>query len=457
MDAKHPASTQCVKRDTRPVNSGSPIAHDPGVHRIFAWVIVLLAVPAASGYSVLTHEAIIDSAWDKNIQPLLVKRFPQAAADDLRQAHGYTYAGCIIQDMGYYPFGSKFFSDLVHYVRSGDFVVAMVRDAQDLNEYAFALGALAHYAADNHGHPIAVNPAVGIEYPKLAEKYGSSVTYAENPSAHIKVEFGFDVLQVARGRYAPQAYHDFIGFQVSKPVLERAFRDTYSLELKDVFSNLDLALGTYRHTVSSLIPEMTRVAWNLKKDELAKAEPGVTRRKFTYNLSRASYRKEWDGKYERPGTGARLLAFLFRIMPKVGPFKAAGFKTPTPQTAKLFEDSFDQTLDQYRSLLAGVGEDKLALENRDFDTGQPTRPVEYKLADNAYSKLAIKLAQKDPQDLDRKVLDNILGFYRDLNLPYASKNDPQQWSELMAALGKLEAGPGVPRNPAAAETSLSSK
>ena len=75
-------------------------------------------------YAVLSHEAIIDSAWDANIRPLLLKRFPNATPEEMKEAHGYAYGGVIIQDMGYYPHGSKFFSDLTHYVRSGDFVSA---------------------------------------------------------------------------------------------------------------------------------------------------------------------------------------------------------------------------------------------------------------------------------------------------------------------------------------------
>jgi hypothetical protein len=398
----------------------------------------LLVCPALQAYSVLTHEAIIDSAWDANIKPLLLKRFPNATPDDLVQAHAYAYGGCIIQDMGYYPFGSKFFSDLVHYVRTGDFVKALIDESQDLNEYAFALGALAHYAADNQGHSVAVNPSVAVEYPKLESKYGKSVTYADDPTAHLRVEFGFDVLQVARGAYAPQSYHDFIGFKVAKPVLERAFQDTYSFELKSIFTSLDLALGTYRHAVSSTIPEMTRVAWNLKKDELVKASPGITRRKFVYNLSRASYRKEWDGEYQKPGIGARVLAFFLRILPKVGPFKAAALKPPTRQTALWFEDSFDKTLDMYRGLLAEVPQHQLKLPNRDFDTGRLTAPAEYKLADNAYSKLAIKLAAADPTAVDSKMRDNILVFFKDMDAPFDTKKNPQDWQKTVAAVDKLK-------------------
>ena len=135
--------------------------------------------------------------------------------------------------MGYYPFGNKYFSDLTHYVRSGDFIVNLLKEASDLNEYAFALGALAHYSADNCGHPT-INQVVGIEFPKLARKFGKEVTYEDNPKAHIRTEFGFDVTQVAKNRYTSDRYHDFIGFEISKPVLERAFLDTYGIPLSEV-------------------------------------------------------------------------------------------------------------------------------------------------------------------------------------------------------------------------------
>jgi hypothetical protein len=398
---------------------------------------LLLFRPSLPAYSVLTHEAIIDSSWDASIKPLLLLRYPKATAQDLTDAHAYAYAGCILQDMGYYPFGSKLFSDLVHYVRSGDFVLNLIHESHDLNEYAFALGSLAHYAADTQGHSIAVNRAVPIEYPKLERKFGKTVTYEDKPSAHIKVEFGFDVVQVARGNYAPQSYHDFIGFKVSKELLERAFRDTYSLELGDIFGNVDLALGSYRKAVSSVIPGITRVAWNLKKDDLQKQ--GVSRKKFVYNLSRASYRKEWDGKYQEPGIGSRILAFFLRILPKVGPLKALSFKPPTPQTEKFFEDSFDRTMDLYRKLTGDVRASRLKLENRDFDTGNVTKPNEYRMADNAYAELAVKLADKDPASVDPKLRANVLEFFHDLDLPFAAKKDAKKWKKTVAALEKLKA------------------
>jgi Zinc dependent phospholipase C len=410
------------------------------VHRagIFFAALLFLPLPMPA-YSVLTHEAIIDSAWDRSIQPLLLRRFPQSSPDDLLHSHAYAYAGCILQDMGYYPFGSHFFSDLVHYVRSGDFVVNLVRTSENLDEYAFALGALAHYAADTEGHSIAVNRSVAMQYPKLAQKFGDRPTYADKPSAHLEVEFSFDVLQVAHGNYAPKAYHDFIGFAVSRPVLERAFRQTYSLEISDVFTNVDLAFSTYRRAVSSVIPIMTRAAWQIKKADLKKAQPRVNRRAFVYNLSRASYRKEWGRDFTEPGFKTRVVAFLLRILPKIGPLKALAFKNPTPQMDLLFQTSFDRTMEVYRGLLGAVGSSTLTLANRDFDTGEITRPTEYKLADNAYCELAIALARKDASAVDPQLRRNVLEFFRDTSLPFATKANVSRWNDTLAAIEKLKA------------------
>jgi hypothetical protein len=236
-----------------------------------ALVMLLLGfLTRVHAYSVLSHEALIDAAWETGIRHLLQKRFPNATPDELRRAHGFAYGGSIIQDLGYYPHGSHFFSDLVHYVRSGDFIQALIRNSQDLDEYAFALGALAHYAADNNGHRMAVNRAVPILYPALRKKYADVATYEDDPAAHLKTEFGFDVLEVAKERYAADNYHNFIGFEVSKTLLERAFQEIYSIPLRSLFSNMDEAIGSYRYTVRTVIPKATNVAWVLKKKGLVR-------------------------------------------------------------------------------------------------------------------------------------------------------------------------------------------
>lgn len=406
--------------------------------------LTLLLAQASLGYSVLSHQAIIDTTWKDSLRPLLLKRFPQATEEQLREAHAYAYGGAIIQDMGYYPFGSKFFTDLAHYVRSGDFIEALLAESQDLNEYAFALGALAHYAADNDGHALGVNRAVPIIYPKLRARYGNEVTYVEDPTAHIKTEFGFDVVQVARGNYASDSYHDFIGFKVSKDVLSRAFLKTYGLELKDQFVSLDLAIGTYRRTVSGLIPEMTRVAWELKKDDITKAHPGMTQEKFLYNFSRADYDKEYGKEYKEPGFGAKLVAGLVRVLPKVGPLKALNFKPPTPEAERLFIESFNAALERYRTLLAQARTGKLDLQNTDFDTGRPVRAGEYKLADDTYAKLLEKLAKHDFENTSPELRRNLLAFYNDPNAPNATKRDKDDWRATQRALDQLKAVQGQP-------------
>jgi hypothetical protein len=265
---------------------------------------------------------MVDSVWDSSIKVLLLERFPDATADELTAAHAYAYGGSIIQDLGYYPFSSKFFSDLTHYVRSGDFILSLIRNSQDLNEYAFSLGALAHYAADNNGHRIATNLAVPLLYPKLRLKFGNLVTYADDPLSHLKTEFGFDVFQAAKGRYAPDGYKGFIGFEVSKPVLERAFEETYGMKIEHVFANFDLAIGSYRRTVSSVLPAMTRVAWQIKKQEIMKDAPGTTQKKFLYNIS-APAEKNWGTTYQNRDAARRFWPFSSASFPR-RPIRGAG-------------------------------------------------------------------------------------------------------------------------------------
>ncbi|HTM50010.1 MAG TPA: zinc dependent phospholipase C family protein [Bryobacteraceae bacterium] len=393
----------------------------------------LCSLDAARGYSVLTHEAIIDSTWKDWLEPLLRKRFPESNQDQLRVAHGYAYGGAIIQDMGYYPFGSKFFSDLAHYVRSGDFVLALIEESQDLNEYAFALGSMAHYAADNNGHREAINRSVPIIYPKLERRFGRTVTYADDKVSHLKVEFSFDVTQVAQGNYAPEKYHDFIGFEVAQKLLERAVPRVYGLKLSDLI-NEELAIGTYRYAVSSIMPTVTKAAWKLKKDEIVKAQPSMTQKKFVRNLSRSSFEKKWGSKYQRPGFAARFLAFVFKLIPKVGPLRVFAFHAPTPETERLFMKSVNETLDQYRRMLAEHRRGALRLPNENFDTGEPLKPGTYKLADLAYAKLVDKLNGK-PVPAELRI--NILAFYSDMNAPFANKKDEKAWKKLVAQLDAL--------------------
>ena len=402
----------------------------------------------SAAYAVLAHEAIIDSAWNTNIRPLLLKRFPNATGEEIKEAHGYAYGGAIIQDMGYYPHGSHFFSDLTHYVRSGDFILALLRDSKDLDGYAFALGALSHYAADNEGHLMAVNRSVPLLYPNLKKKYGDVVTYEENPLAHVKTEFGFDVLEVAQGRYAPESYHDFIGFGVSVPLLEQAFQETYGLDLKSVLSDEDKVLGSYRYDVSRLLPKATRIAWSLKKDQIMKDQPGMTKRRFLYNLSRASYQKNWGKEYQQPTFGERFLAFLVRILPKIGPLKVLQLRTPTPEAERMFECSFDASLQRYRNLLDQEATGHLDLPNDNFDTGGVTGPGKYWLNDETQAELLNALAKQSFSGASPGVRAELLEFFARPDAPYATKRKPKKWAKVQAELEQLRraASPVAVRN-----------
>jgi len=412
----------------------------PIARALAAVVVVLLVWPRpASGYAVLAHEAIVDAAWRDEIRPLLLERYPQATPEELKTAHGYVYGGAIIQDMGYYPHGNHLFSDLTHYVRSGDFILALLADAQDLNEYAFALGALSHYAADNDGHSIGTNKAVQILYPKLGRKYGGVVNYEQDPLAHLKTEFGFDVLEVAKQRYAPDSYHDFVGFGVSKRLVEQAFCETYGLELKGLLPDEDRAFESYRRAVSKLIPKATRIAWALKKDEIQNDIPTMTRQKFLYNLSRASYEKRWGNNYQKPSPGEQFLAFLWKLLPNWGALKVLAFKTPTPQTEQMFEHSFNVTLDRYRALLKQVDGRTLKLANQNFDVGDATGPGVYFKNDDAHAQLLEELAKKNFAEASREIRNELLAFYADPSADYSTKKRKKVWAKLQADLAGLKA------------------
>ncbi|MGV3585400.1 MAG: zinc dependent phospholipase C family protein [Adhaeribacter sp.] len=396
-------------------------------------------VAPAKSYSVLTHQAIIDVVWQNGLVPVLKKKYPHATPEELRIAHAHAYGGAIIQDMGYYPFGSKFFTNVVHYVRTGDFILNLIAEAQSLNEYAFALGALAHYYADNNGHPLATNKAVPLVYPKLKKEYGEVITYEQDPLAHVKMELGFDVLQVARGNYAPENYHDFIGFEVSKEVLERAFRKTYGLELNKQFMSLDLAIGTYRRTVSNFFPALTKAAWNMKADEIQKAKPGATRRQFQYRISKASYTKTWGNNYREPNLWEKFLSWMLRLLPKIGPQRPLTFKPPTPEAEKLFMQSFTATVDKYSLALKATATQTLQLSNTDFDTGEKIKPGDYGKADETHLELLLELAKLEFKTLTPDLKKALLQYYAKPEVALKKEEDEKEQKAAKIALQQLRA------------------
>ncbi len=416
---------------------------------------VLVAAPLLKGYSVLSHEALIDAAWKPFIVPLLLSRYPYATPAQLREAHAFAYGGCVIQDMGYYPLGNKFFSKLTHYVRTGDFVEALLNDSRNINEYAFALGALSHYVADSTGHPVAVNISVPKMYPRLEQKYGNRVTYEEDPTAHIMTEFSFDVVQITGAGYLPRTYHNFIGFNVPKRFLCRAFQQTYGLKLTRLFWSERLSLWLYKLSASEIIPDIGQILWRQRRKELYRVNPQIVTARFAYRLSPENYKRpyrrrgrfrrlepwmwHWRSAAKRANVRfiSRVLVLFIEVMPKVGPLRTLRFKPPTVQVQDLFIRGFDVTVSRFDSDLSDLRNGDLVLHEENLDTGRSVQVGRYFLADETYAKLLNDLAKHHFRSLTPGLRQNILSFYQNLGAPIVSKEQPQKWRRVVRELSVL--------------------
>jgi hypothetical protein len=380
-------------------------------------ISLIFSFSSTQAFSLLSHEAIIDASWEKSIRPLLKFKFPKATDEDLKTAHAYLYGGSIVPDIGYYPFGSVFFTNLLHYVRSGDFVQAAVSEAKDVNEYAFALGLLCHYHADKYGHGLGTNLALPVLFPEERKKHGDTITYEEDKTKHIKVEFGFDVMQTVKGNYATKDQHDFIGFKVSETVLKRAFLNTYGFEISDVFKSLPLAIETFRFTVKQLIPELTKDAWKVRSGMITKINPLATKSSYTKKYDRKKYREEFG----RPQVKSSLLSFIMGIIPKIGPFAGLKFKEPSEEAEKIFDDSFKAILNNYTAMLDQMKHETVKPVNINFDTGKKTMRNEYALADKSYYKLLRKHEKNEFRNVTPALKKNLLGFYLSTESTIVSK------------------------------------
>lgn len=399
--------------------------------------IVGLLAGSAHGCSVLSHEALVDALWDVTLQPVLKGRYPNATQEELKAAHAYAYGGAIIQDLGYYPHGNEQFSDLTHYVRTGSFVVSLIAEARDINELAFALGALSHYSSDTLVHRFATNPGEAVLYPKLQRKFGPVITYEQDPAAHLKTEFGFDVLEVAKGNFAPEAYHNFIGFAVAETLLERAFRDTYGLELSDMFPDFNKTMGSYRWAVSNMIPKATRIAWAERAHDIEDSQPGMTQSKFIYVMSRSSYERDWGKQYDKPKPGDRVLAVLVKLLPPVGPLRALRFKMPTSDVEKLFMRSFDHAAKEYGTELQAERAKKLELKDVNYDLGESAAPGTYALQDQSYAYWLNQLARARFQTVTPQISEELLTYYRNPDAPFATRKNTKEWNRLLLQLQSL--------------------
>jgi hypothetical protein len=444
-------------------------------------VLVGIGVAPASGYSLLTHEQLIDLTWDDAIVPLLLSRYPNATQEELEKARAYAYGGCVVQDIGYYPFGRVQFSNLTHYVRSGDFVVSLFRNAKDVNELAFAVGALSHYVGDSIGHPLATNLAVPIEFPKLGAKYGREVNYAEGKHQHVRVEFAFDIFEDAHQRTAPINYLRHIGLQLSMRQLSLAYYQTYG-----IYPNFSGIRGrrvnqtAYRFAVRSFIPAIADalVLINRKHEPPDVETPEA--QALHSEIAAMAAANHWARYRRRPGIGLWLLAAVIRIMPKVGPLQLAAVKGPTPQAEADYEHSLALSSAAMRRMLrrftppdkrrppphlpaleekaeqpsselttsrraASVSQVRMdpdhPLPNRDLDTGNVVEPGGYSLTDKTYTDLLHILASQTNLTIPPGIKQDIQAYFANPNAPITVKKDPKGWSRVQKELATLSAMP----------------
>lgn len=368
--------------------------------------------------------------------PNLRARFPKVSERELGEARAYAYGGSHLPDLGYFPLGNRLFSDLLHYVRTGDFVNTLATEASTPQEYAFALGALAHYEADRIGHPDATNRAVALMYPKLAEEHGERVTYADSPSAHLETEFRFDIIQVAHRAEIPGLFEHAMDFQVPRPLLERAFRKVYGLGLDDLFTSYEVALGTYRWGFRTLLEEATGIAWKLYRGDISTVEPTATSQTFVFRLPRADFEKQFGKAFLEPGYFVRFVSLLGNLLPNVGPLKRLPYKPLPAEVRQLYADGFHHAVATYQATLANSGSGRLRLANVDLDTGRATHAGEYELADKAHAELLQRLAREHFANLPAGLGADLLAYYRDIDAgtPGMDADDKQ---EVLSALAQL--------------------
>jgi hypothetical protein len=401
-------------------------------------LVLLLGSPRpAGGYSVLTHEELIDLTWNDSIRPLLLQRYPNLTPAQLREAHAYAYGGCVIQDLGYYPFGKPLFSNLLHYVRTGDFIRALFRDSQNANDVAFAIGALSHYYGDIIGHPEAINLAVGEQFPALAAKYGPNVNYAEGRHQHVRAEFAFDINDIVKRRLAPESYLNRIGFAVPVPLLARAFYDTYGLDLAKLLGHHTPTLQGYRYAVRTLLPRVAYAETLLHRKRMPPDVAGPELDDFNRQIAALAAADHWAAYRGHAGFGTHLLAGVIFILPKVGPLSDLAIRGPTSADEQDYVKSLMLTASTLRQTLAQATHAS-PLPNKDLDTGDDVYPGTYSLEDCAYVDLLHEMTGDPTQPIPFGIKRDLLAYFADLSKVKYVQSKPRLLAQVKADLPVLQ-------------------
>ena len=381
---------------------------------ILVVLLVLTGARPAGAYSVLTHEGMVDFLWADSIQPLLLQRYPGLTAAQLREARAYAYGGCVIQDMGYYPFGKEILSDLLHYVRTGDFIRSLFRNAKSADETAFAIGALVHFYGDTIGHPNAVNKAVASEFPDLAAKYGPNVNYAEGPRQHVQAEFAFDVNELVKHRLAPERYLNHAGFQVPVALLGKAFYETYGLHLDKVMRQHRPNMKGYRFSVRKLLPSVAYAEMLLYGKRMPADTPGPELDQFNALVAKTAASERWDQYRTHPGFGTHIMAGVIFLLPPVGKLGYLKIHPPDVATESDYVRSVLKTADVLQQTLAAATRSG-KIPNDDLDTGNHVYPGTYPLEDYAYADLLHEMVGNPQSPIPFGIKRDLTAYFADLS------------------------------------------
>jgi Zinc dependent phospholipase C len=426
---------------------------------LFLPLTLLLCCMPAGGYSLLTHEQLIDLTWKESIVPLLLSRYPNLTPEELEHARAYAYGGCVIQDIGYYPYGDKSFSNLTHYVRSGDFVVNLFRNASNANELAFAVGALSHYIGDSLGHPLATNIAVPVEFPKLGAKFGPEVSYAEGQDQHVQTEFAFDINEIAHHRVAPLHYLRHVGLMVPVRQLALAYYQTYGLsEDFSATKKRRFNVREYRFAVRAFIPRIAYAVTLLHRRHEPAELDTPEKAQIEKEVATVAAENNWATFRHHAGIGTYALAGLIFVLPKIGPLKLVAVKGPTQATEAEYmhsvvmsESALRRRLARFtpphgnprpRQIMARPSRGRQSpLPNLDLDTGLIVKPGGYPLTDSTYADLLHRLTLKPAQPIPPGIKEDIQAYYSDPDSPIATKKAPEQWKQVQADLATLDTMP----------------
>ncbi len=445
---------------------------------VLLFVLLLACARPLAAYSLLTHEQLIDLTWQDSIVPLLLSRYPNLTSADLEHARAYAYGGCVIQDIGYYPFGNGSFSNLTHYVRSGDFVVSLFRNAENADELAFAVGALSHYIGDSIGHSEATNLAVPIEFPALARKYGRVVSYAEGRHQHVRTEFAFDIDQIAHHRLAPLHYLRHVGLRVPVRQLALAYYQTYGINEDFGKTGRRINVRAYRFAVHALIPRVAYALTLLHRSHEPPETPSPDLDTIQQEVAAVASRDNWDHWRRKAGIGTYMLAGILFVIPKVGPLSLAAIKGPTSATEADYLHSVVQSTAVLRRALArftppasnrptaqapasesrtaqqaqssglppGSGSAALTtffsqfrdphhpLPNRDLDTGSVVKLGGYPLTDLTFAALLHRLTHQPSHPIPPGIKSDVQAYFANPPADVVSHQPPELWAQVQADL-----------------------